>query len=145
MDLLCGANISSRRGKSSYQYGRHRWDSNPCGQSPLDFESNSLTTRTQCLVCVLRIPKGFKLALCHCFAAVGKKVTAVGFEPTPFRTSALSWRLRPLGHAVADDCASYENQQNLKNYCDLHDAYTTAGVSKIEKIETAKHNGPTGI
>jgi hypothetical protein len=22
----------------------------------------------------------------------------VGFEPTPFRTSALSWRLRPLGH-----------------------------------------------
>jgi hypothetical protein len=29
------------------------------------------------------------------------KMTAVGFEPTPFRTSALSWRLRPLGHAVA--------------------------------------------
>ena len=28
------------------------------------------------------------------------KMTAVGFEPTPFRTSALSWRLRPLGHAV---------------------------------------------
>ena len=27
-------------------------------------------------------------------------MTAVGFEPTPFRTSALSWRLRPLGHAV---------------------------------------------
>jgi hypothetical protein len=27
-------------------------------------------------------------------------LTAVGFEPTPFRTSALSWRLRPLGHAV---------------------------------------------
>ena len=30
-----------------------------------------------------------------------RKMTAVGFEPTPFRTSALSWRLRPLGHAVA--------------------------------------------
>ena len=28
-------------------------------------------------------------------------MTAVGFEPTPFRTSALSWRLRPLGHAVS--------------------------------------------
>ena len=27
-------------------------------------------------------------------------MTAVGFEPTPFRTSALSWRLRPLGHAA---------------------------------------------
>ena len=29
-------------------------------------------------------------------------MTAVGFEPTPFRTSALSWRLRPLGHAVSE-------------------------------------------
>ena len=29
---------------------RHRGDSNPCGQSPMDFESISLTSRTQCLV-----------------------------------------------------------------------------------------------
>ena len=29
-------------------------------------------------------------------------MTAVGFEPTPFRTSALSWRLRPLGHAIVE-------------------------------------------
>ena len=27
-----------------------------------------------------------------------KRMNTVGFEPTPFRTSALSWRLRPLGH-----------------------------------------------
>lgn len=27
-------------------------------------------------------------------------MTAVGFEPTPFRTSALNWRLRPLGQTV---------------------------------------------
>ena len=27
----------------------------------------------------------------------------VGFEPTPFRTSALSWRLRPLGHLTNND------------------------------------------
>ena len=26
-----------------------------------------------------------------------KKLSAVGFEPTPFRTGALSQRLRPLG------------------------------------------------
>ena len=32
--------------------------------------------------------------------AKNENITAVGFEPTPFRTSALSWRLRPLGHAV---------------------------------------------
>ena len=29
---------------------RHREDSSPCGQSPLDFESNSLAARTQCLL-----------------------------------------------------------------------------------------------
>ena len=28
------------------------------------------------------------------------KVTAVGFEPTPLRTGALSQRLRPLGQTV---------------------------------------------
>ena len=28
---------------------RHRGDSSPCGQSPMDFESISLATRTQCL------------------------------------------------------------------------------------------------
>ena len=28
---------------------RHRGDSNPCGQSPMDFESISLAARTQCL------------------------------------------------------------------------------------------------
>ena len=28
------------------------------------------------------------------------KVTAVGFEPTPLRTAALTQRLRPLGHTV---------------------------------------------
>ena len=29
-----------------------------------------------------------------------EKVTAVGFEPTPLRTGALSQRLRPLGQTV---------------------------------------------
>ena len=28
---------------------RHRGDSNPCGQSPMDFESISLAARTHCL------------------------------------------------------------------------------------------------
>ena len=30
----------------------------------------------------------------------GEQLTAVGFEPTPFRTGALSQRLRPLGQTV---------------------------------------------
>ena len=34
---------------------RHRGDSSPCGQRPMDFESISLATRTQCLVTQLRI------------------------------------------------------------------------------------------
>ena len=32
------------------------------------------------------------------------KMTAVGFEPTPFRTGALNQRLRPLGHAAFKQC-----------------------------------------
>ena len=31
---------------------------------------------------------------------IGTRVTAVGFEPTPLRTGALSQRLRPLGQTV---------------------------------------------
>ena len=37
-------------------------------------------------------------------------MVAVGFEPTPSRTSALNWRLRPLGqttsHHKKDDYTS---------------------------------------
>ena len=33
---------------------------------------------------------------------VGRKVTAVGFEPTPFRNGALSHRLGPLGRSVRE-------------------------------------------
>ena len=39
-----------------YKLSRHRGDSNPCGQSPMDFESISLTARTQCLACAGAIP-----------------------------------------------------------------------------------------
>ena len=34
----------------AFKTKRHQGDSNPCGQSPMDFESISLTTRTQCHV-----------------------------------------------------------------------------------------------
>lgn len=42
---------------------------------------------------------------------VNKKVlTEVGFEPTPFRTAALTQRLRPLGHsALLTQTGSFEN------------------------------------
>ena len=41
-----------------------------------------------------------RLSSKHLSVVRKKRLTAVGFEPTPLRTSALSWRLRPLGHAV---------------------------------------------
>ena len=34
------------------------------------------------------------------YAYINPKLTAVGFEPTPFRNGALSHRLRPLGQTV---------------------------------------------
>ena len=38
------------KGRASIKHRqRHRGDSNPCGQSPMGFESISLTARTQCL------------------------------------------------------------------------------------------------
>ena len=41
------------------------------------------------------------VCVCVCLAlAPGRNVTAVGFEPTPLRTGALSQRLRPLGQTV---------------------------------------------
>ena len=35
------------------------------------------------------------------------EMTAVGFEPTPLRTGALSQRLRPLGQTVLNSMAFY--------------------------------------
>ena len=31
-----------------------------------------------------------------------KRMMRVGFEPTPFRTRSLVWRLRPLGHLTVE-------------------------------------------
>ena len=43
------------------------------------------------------------------------KMAAVGFEPTPLRTSALSWRLRPLGHATSERLTtSFKYKKNLR-------------------------------
>ena len=49
---------------------------------------------------------------------VETSVTAVGFEPTPLRTGALSQRLRPLGQtvvrAVQDMTAGFANHETDK-------------------------------
>ena len=40
--------LQAKPDTSRNHHTRHRGDSNPCGQSPMDFESISLTARTQC-------------------------------------------------------------------------------------------------
>ena len=44
---------------SLHPCNRHRGDSNPCGQSPMDFESISLAAQTQCLLPALCSPLSF--------------------------------------------------------------------------------------
>ena len=93
----------SRRTKSRWHgqrnpqgtpHARHRGDSNPCGQSPTEFESISLTTRTQCqwrrtskfvcfshrrwalprthlqCGCAVHVKARFRTVLCGCFCLV---------------------------------------------------------------------------
>ena len=51
-----------------------------------------------------------------------KRMTPVGFEPTPFRTGTLLQRLRPLGHRVLRYCCfdlmvECRNPENMKRAC----------------------------
>ena len=60
----------------------------------------------------------------HTHAAPVEKMTAVGFEPTPLRTGALSQRLRPLGQTVLINSllkqSVFHFQQNNDGvYCSL--------------------------
>ena len=51
----------------------------------------------------------------HAMCVQAKKMTPVGFEPTPCRNGAWSHRLRPLGQSVADvGCGRFGNTARLK-------------------------------
>ena len=54
--------------------------------------------------------------------ALCSHMTAVGFEPTPFRNGALSHRLRPLGQTVLKlyPSASNFNKENMSKIRDSH-------------------------
>ena len=70
-----------------------------------------------------------KWATLFVLSAQISKMTAVGFEPTPFRNGALSHRLRPLGQTVGDGArASFSTvallnvfalRQRTANACEL--------------------------
>lgn len=53
----------------------------------------------------------------------------MGFEPTPFRNSALSYRLRPLGHIVIDR-TSMQNYFSLGIYIHSHGHLGRGSVSE---------------
>jgi hypothetical protein len=54
-----------------------------------------------CVCVVVSVSVSVSVSVCVCFALASVcNVTAVGFEPTPLRTGALSQRLRPLGQTV---------------------------------------------
>ena len=59
----------------------------------------------------------------------------VGFEPTPFRTSALSWRLRPLGHLTFFDQYRTPLRFNTTIHC-LHPV--KQGLHIARQASTAK-------
>ena len=63
---------------------------------------------------------------CHerhfAFAADAKNMvmTAVGFEPTPFRTGAWSQRLRPLGQTVSATLLGHPGQETPSRHAACH-------------------------
>ena len=56
----------------------------------------------------------------------------MGFEPTPFQTSALNWRLRPLGQLTTDNTHTTHNTTHNTQYKHTHNKHT--------HIHTNTHN-----
>ena len=70
--------IRPRRHRSGDATKRHRGDSNPCGQSPMDFESISLTARTQCHANAAQATLLYSRARGECGAAAAPPQTMPG-------------------------------------------------------------------
>ena len=78
----------------------------------------------------------------RCALRVGSKrcMANAGFEPAPFQTSALNWRLRPLGQLTTitpdksrSQTRSFMTNNNAKDYTRPSDAY--CGVFKSQTRE----------
>jgi hypothetical protein len=97
---------------------RHRWNLNPCRQSPMDFESISLTTRTQCLdIALLALPQQFCtvriLGVCMMFMATTNFQTSADFERQPSVHKCLPSNPKIMSHFVCD-CVFMHLQSNSK-------------------------------
>ena len=58
-------------------------------------------------------------------------MTAVGFEPTPFRTGAWSQRLRPLGQTVSATRLGHPGQETPSRHAACHGAEWVSQVRHL--------------
>ena len=58
-------------------------------------------------------------------------MTTVGFEPTPVKTSALNWRLRPLGQMVNDTDTAIGTPYKGRQYLDCGRSEDMAVIDQI--------------
>lgn len=73
-----------------------------------------------------------------------ERMANVGFEPTPFQTSALNWRLRPLGQLTIENLITYISYTNLhtplptQNATKQNQNYTNTrtNISSIQRTQT---------
>ena len=79
---------------------RQRGDSNPCGQSPMDFESISLTARTHCHMFTENVGLCWSRWLPHRRGRLGIqgfRVKFPGWSRTPVLNKASAGKMTPVG------------------------------------------------
>jgi hypothetical protein len=82
---------------------------------------------------------------------VGKSMTPMGFEPTPMKTTALTLRLRPLGHSVithlltTQDTATYNihTHNHNHNHTHMHHHIHTSINTHLFNFKLHTHNYAT--
>jgi hypothetical protein len=78
----------------------------------------------------------------------------VGFEPTPFRTRSLVWRLRPLGHLTIQEvllknimivsiCQTYSKENHI-DHGERHDSVALIDLQPVDPGQTRKGEGLSG-
>ena len=67
-------------------------------------------------------------------------MTAVGFEPTPFRTGAWSQRLRPLGQTVSATLLGLPGQETPSRHAACHREERACQGQQLVVFRTCKAN-----
>ena len=96
---------------------RQRGDSNPCGQSPMDFESISLATRTHCHV-------DLRTCGCRCDQQRPLRANADGVSPCPHK---------PCPHTPSSLAGSYPELEGWWPAC-LHPAWLSWAQRQFARV-----------